>query len=75
MVERRMKHDVTFANEYSAIMAGYVSKGFARQLSASEAECEDSGTWYLPHFAVTNINKPGKLRIVFDAAAIVKKSR
>ena len=26
-------------------------------------------TWYLPHFGVTNSNKPGKFRLVFDAAA------
>ena len=25
--------------------------------------------WYLPHFFVTNLNKPGKIRVVFDAAA------
>ena len=24
--------------------------------------------WYLPHFSVRNINKPGKVRLVFDAA-------
>lgn len=25
--------------------------------------------WYIPHFGVTNVNKPGKVRLVFDAAA------
>ena len=25
--------------------------------------------WYLPHFGVQNVNKPGKVRFVFDAAA------
>ena len=26
-------------------------------------------TWYIPHHAVTNINKPDKLRVVYDCAA------
>jgi hypothetical protein len=26
-------------------------------------------TWFLPHFPVLNPNKPGKIRIFFDAAA------
>lgn len=25
--------------------------------------------WYLPHFGVRSVNKPAKVRIVFDAAA------
>lgn len=29
-------------------------------------------TWYLPHFSVLNPLKPGKLRLVFDAAARVE---
>jgi len=29
----------------------------------------DIKTWYIPHFAVYNVNKPGKIRLVFDAAA------
>jgi len=25
--------------------------------------------WYLPHYAVQNVNKPGKIRVVFDCLA------
>ena len=28
--------------------------------------------WYLPHFGVSNVNKPGRVRLVFDAAAKTK---
>ena len=38
-------------------------------LTEAEALCEPKNTWYLPHFAVSNPNKPNKIRLVFDAAA------
>ncbi|PFX12233.1 hypothetical protein AWC38_SpisGene23847 [Stylophora pistillata] len=46
-----------------------ISKGYARELSPEQAAIETSYTWYLPHQPVINLNKPGKLRILFDAAA------
>ena len=42
---------------------------YARKSSEEEAAAKPPHTWYLPHFAVFNPNKPGKLRFVFDAAA------
>ena len=35
----------------------------------AETKSESSKTWYIPHFGVKISNKPGKVRIVFDAAA------
>ncbi|XP_043069926.1 uncharacterized protein [Drosophila bipectinata] len=45
----------------------YVMKGYARPITSEEAE--EKPYWYLPIFPVLNVNKPGKLRIVWDAAA------
>ena len=43
-----------------------------RQQHRQNAAKEPKNTWYLPHYAVTNPNKPGKVCIVFDAAASYK---
>lgn len=46
-----------------------VSKGHVRQMTLEEAEATSLSTWYLPHHAVLNPNKPRKVHIVFDATA------
>lgn len=70
-VERKMSRDVEYARLYAQQIESYITKGYARKLTKQELEKRDGRIWYLPHFGVQNINKPGKLRIVFDAAATV----
>lgn len=70
-VERKMARDLEYAALYRANIESYVTKGYARCLTDEEAQRSGPRTWYLPHFGVTNPHKPGKLRMVFDAAACV----
>ena len=50
-------------------MKEYIKKGYSRKLCDKEANTISPRTNYIPHNSVTNINKPNKLRIVFDTAA------
>ena len=61
------------AKAYYDTVDTYIAKGCARKLSPTEtAAKEPKNTWYLLHYAVTNPNKLGKVRVVFDAAASYK---
>ena len=51
-------------------MKEYIKKGYARKLKDKEANTISPRTNYIPHHSVANINKPNKLRIVFDAATM-----
>ena len=55
--------------KYRAVIEDCVAKEYARRLSKDQAAAVRNITWYIPHHAVTNPNKPGKVRVVFDAAA------
>ncbi|XP_044756954.1 uncharacterized protein LOC123315355 [Coccinella septempunctata] len=68
-IERKMVINEAFGIEYEKKIEEYVEKGYARKLSYSEVQQRSGRRWFLPHFAVTNKNKPGKIRFVFDAAA------
>lgn len=74
-IEGKMRRDAAFGAKYADQIESYVAKGYARKLSPAEAAHRDGKTWYLPHFAAKNPNKPDKFRMVFDAAATVKASR
>ena len=72
-LERSLDKDSERAKAYYDTVDTYIAEGYARKLSPTEiAAKEPKNTWYLPHYAVTNSNKPGKVRIVFDAAASYK---
>ncbi|KAK3734280.1 hypothetical protein QZH41_015132, partial [Actinostola sp. cb2023] len=69
-LKRKFKKDASYEDLYRSTMDGYIQKGHARKLSKEEVSTtQGPRTWYLPHFGVTNEHKPGKVRIVFDAAA------
>lgn len=68
-IEARMRRDAKYAEQYIRQIESYIAKGYARRLTEAEARDRSGRTWYLPHFAVQNVNKPGKFRLVFDAAA------
>jgi hypothetical protein len=71
MLKRKLlkPENADLALKYRDTMQGYIDKGYARKLTEDEVKADSQVRWYLPHHPVTNPNKPGKVRIVFDAAA------
>ncbi|XP_036347052.1 uncharacterized protein LOC118756395, partial [Rhagoletis pomonella] len=69
-LRRKMSKDPELADSLQEKIKHYVRKGYARKLRQDEKEMDCC--WYLPIFAVKNPNKPGKIRLVWDAAAQVK---
>ncbi|XP_064622346.1 uncharacterized protein LOC135484642 [Lineus longissimus] len=68
-LRKRLSRDHQLHEQYSQFMAKMLTKGYARKLTEDEAAARTSKTWYLPHHAVFHPRKPGKVRVVFDAAA------
>ena len=68
-IARRLSSDEQFNHSYCETMNGYIAEKHAVKLLPEELLTVSPGTWYLPHHGVVNINKPGKVRVVFDAAA------
>lgn len=68
-LKRKFQKDPELEGKYRRTMQDYIDRGYARKLSNLEAKTTSSKTNYLPHHAVLNPNKPGKVRVVFDAAA------
>ena len=68
--ENRTRYRHLLHEMYTKTVTDYIEKGYAKEL---EGESTDSKKiWYLPHHPVMNVNKPGKVRLVFDCAAKYK---
>ncbi|XP_065079347.1 uncharacterized protein LOC135702242 [Ochlerotatus camptorhynchus] len=71
-LERKMNRDPELAANIKKQIAEYQIKGYAHRVTEDElAQAEPKRVWYLPLGAVTNPRKPGKVRLIWDAAAIV----
>lgn len=68
LIEAKMDKNEDFCKLYCDKIQEYLDKGYAKKLKPEEVP-KTNKTWYLPHFGVTNPNKPGKFRMVMDAAA------
>ena len=53
-------------------MEDYISKCHATKLNQKDSETTSRITNYIPHHAVTNVNKPNKVQIAFDTVAKAK---
>ena len=62
-----MKKDAELKAAYAKQIQNLLEKNYAEKISQSILSGDH--VWYLPHFGDTNPSKPGKLRLVFDAAA------
>ena len=69
-LEARLDRDPKYADLYYREMERLIREGYAVEVSFDGP----SGRviWYVPHFGVTNVNKPNKVRLVFDAAYIYR---
>ena len=68
-LERKFSRNLEFAKKYVSNMKQYFDSGYSRYLTTSEAKNITDITNYIPHHGVIHPKKPGKLRIVFDAAS------
>lgn len=64
-LERKMDKNKTYGALYIREMQRLIEKGYARKVDDDESR---SKRWFVSHFGVFNINKPNKIRIVFDLA-------
>ncbi|XP_059223223.1 uncharacterized protein LOC131997003 [Stomoxys calcitrans] len=69
-LEKRLKADKDLDAILNKTISEYVSKGYITRVTSNDM-LSAKKLWYLPIFPVFNKNKPGKTRIVWDAAATV----
>ena len=74
LTERKFTKNNKFVIKYKDTINEYISKGYARRLSQEEANPTSLITNYVPHHGIKNPNKPGKLRVGFDAATYFNNS-
>lgn len=65
---RLLERKPEMKQHYLTFMQGVLDKNLAEPVPVDDLK-DDKPHWYLPHFGVYHPQKPGKVRVVFDAAA------
>ncbi|XP_062714275.1 uncharacterized protein LOC134291033 [Aedes albopictus] len=69
-LERKLRSNPELQASLERQISEYQDKGYAHKATPQElANSDPHRTWYLPLGVVTNPRKPGKVRIIWDAAA------
>ncbi|XP_049282746.1 uncharacterized protein LOC125763519 [Anopheles funestus] len=69
-LEKRMERDGVLKAHVQRQIGDMLSKGYIHKATDQElSECDRKRVWYLPIGVVINPNKPGKVRLIWDAAA------
>ncbi|XP_062713617.1 uncharacterized protein LOC134290481 [Aedes albopictus] len=69
-LERKLRSNPELQASLERQISEYQDKGYAHKATPQElANSDPHHTWYLPLGVVTNPRKPGKVRIIWDAAA------
>lgn len=69
-VERQMDRDKVFGDEYCNQINRYLAEKYAEPVDPRNIRGRP-GVYYLPHMGVRHPAKPGKIRVVHDAAASI----
>lgn len=69
LLKGKLRADTKSLSNYEQCIQDMVDKGYAERVSTEDLSRSDGAVWYLPHHGVTNVNKPDKLRVVFDCSA------
>ena len=64
--KRKMINDPKYYEDYKAFMKKLMDNSYAERVPANRVQ---DTAWYLPHHGIYNVNKPGKIRVVFDCSA------
>ncbi|XP_062701849.1 uncharacterized protein LOC115265478 [Aedes albopictus] len=71
-LERKLHSNLDLKKRVGELIQEYQRKGYAHKATLAELTSVEAGrVWYLPLGVVTNPRKPGKVRLIWDAAAKV----
>ena len=67
-LQRKFKRYPSLAAKYKQTINAYINKGHTETLTENQSKTLTSITNYIPHYGVTNVNKPGKVMVTYDEA-------
>jgi hypothetical protein len=71
-IKVKMAKNSTYQEDYKNFMTTLLERGYAEEVPAKDLKRSDGRVWYIPHHGVYHPRKPGKMRVVFDCAAMYK---
>ena len=68
-LENKFRKEPVFCKKYQQSIESYLKNGYATKVKTKLNNENNKIVNYIPHHGVNNVNKPGKIRVVFDAGA------